>query len=1218
MSGRGQDETAEETDANAATQLPDDTADNPDDGDKAVDSTKSYPASPADSDAEAEADADADADADSDADTVEAESRPDELESVAADGETVSAPPAGAAPRDADAERDAAQLPVVAKTNYTIIEEHDRGGLGRIMRARDKRTGRIVAIKEILEGRSAAAERFAREALITANLQHPAIVPVYEVGQWESNEPFYAMKLVSGESLAAAMKKRKTTNARLGMLSHIIAVADAMAYAHSEGVIHRDMKPSNVLVGSFGETVVIDWGLAKRLTDGDSVDGSEEKESAPDTESTDSNLTRAGSVMGTPAYMSPEQGSGENVDERTDVYAIGAMLYHLLTGKRPFSDSKSVDELLAELVAGPPKPITDYVDDVPADLVAIANKAMAHNREDRYRTAGELADELRKFQNGKLVAAHSYTTWQLVQRWLLRHKIPVAIAGVALLVVAVVGTISIKRVLDARDHADAQTKIAKQATQQAVTRLASLYAEQGRQALRAERHDEAAAYLSKAYSLNVDTPGLRTMLARAMSTLDRRASTVHIKTAGGLGGIRFARKGTRLLTNTGKGLVVWDSNTGAKVATLEGAPKGVNGFTVSPDGSMVAAIDTANTLRVWSTKDWKPMWAIRGTESKPNKHPVFSDDSSLVAIATFGRGVDIFEARTGAAKGWLLEPKAMSVAFSVDDTRVLVGSLDATAQLHVWDRKSQERVKTIDAGVVAVLTIKPVANNQVLTITGEKFQHWDITSGKKLAELEAPGGSYSDISLSPSKTSAVVWAGDGTAIIWDTKDATRSATYAGRHKGAVISAGMSGDGLYVYTRGREGIVAIRDRMTGAVTTTVAAPLGQKLGAAMDQHRHRIATVNSRHHVAIVDYSYRPRFVRGTSYHSRISGLDVSADGTRAVATGMTPSNALFTIGKKPHVLRKDAKEPVYARLAKRGERIALAGADGKLFTYNTANGKQMATWQISNKYLAISDDGRWVASEANDGRVAVWSTDKGELSWSKKPFKSTAYSFVFSPDGKVLAATSVLGEAAVFNVATGAPTLLKKHEQRAIALSFSRDSSRVAVVSDDRVARISDASSGRELYTLTGKVVTVGFSDKHIAGGNLDGSVSLFDVKTGKRVSSWKAGNTGLVLTEFDQSGGRLLTSPLNGPVRIWDTRTNGQVAELPGHQGPGIRAKFLGAGDRVIAQGTSDSFHRIWDVSIEKRSAEAIDKRIKCLGLYRLDGDKMVSNEPDKTKCTK
>src|SRR5579872_6499550 len=205
---------------------------------------------------------------------------------------------------------------------YHIMGEHGRGGLGRVSRAHDRELGRDIAIKELISRNPVDEIRFLREALITARLEHPGIVPVHEAGRWPDGTPFYAMKLVAGRSLRDLIAERKTVDERIGLLHHVIAVADAIAYAHGRNIIHRDLKPANVIVGEFGETVVIDWGLAKDLsaTEEPAIGG------GPFRAHHDEGLTSAGTVLGTPAYMAPEQSRGESVDQRADVFAIGAML----------------------------------------------------------------------------------------------------------------------------------------------------------------------------------------------------------------------------------------------------------------------------------------------------------------------------------------------------------------------------------------------------------------------------------------------------------------------------------------------------------------------------------------------------------------------------------------------------------------------------------------------------------------------------------------------------------------------------------------------------------------------------------------------------------------------------------------------------------------------------------------------------------------------------
>ncbi|HEX4457899.1 MAG TPA: serine/threonine-protein kinase, partial [Polyangia bacterium] len=236
-------------------------------------------------------------------------------------------PPKGAVVQDDDK--------AGSSSRYVVVEEFARGGLGRILKAYDERLDRPVAIKEMLESGDSAVlrERFERETAITARLQHPAIVPIYDAGKRAGGPPFYVMKLLSdNRTLGQAIAQASSLKERLSLLPNAIAVADAIAYAHSLDIIHRDIKPSNVLLGPFGETVVIDWGLAKELSRAappDPLLTTPYRNAAPD-------VTSIGSVMGTPHYMAPEQARGESVDARADVYSLGAMLYHVLCGAPPF------------------------------------------------------------------------------------------------------------------------------------------------------------------------------------------------------------------------------------------------------------------------------------------------------------------------------------------------------------------------------------------------------------------------------------------------------------------------------------------------------------------------------------------------------------------------------------------------------------------------------------------------------------------------------------------------------------------------------------------------------------------------------------------------------------------------------------------------------------------------------------------------------------------
>jgi tetratricopeptide (TPR) repeat protein len=302
---------------------------------------------------------------------------------------------------------------------------------------------------------------------------------VYGRGRVVDGRPFYVMKHVSGRPLDRAIAETTTAAQRLALLPNVIAVTEAIAYAHSEGVIHRDLKPANILVGNYGETVVIDWGLAKDRADS----GDETADASPFRSSADA--TAVGKVMGTPAYMPVEQARGEPLDERADVYALGAILYHLLSGRPPYYQEGETgiawESLLARALSKPPEPLPS--EGLPPDLLAIVNRAMARERTERYASAGELAQDLRRFQTGQLVGAHRYSTWQLFRRWARRHRGPLAVAGIAMVVIVVLSVLGVRRIVEERDRAEANAEKAENLVDFMMTDLQPRLEEIGKLAL---------------------------------------------------------------------------------------------------------------------------------------------------------------------------------------------------------------------------------------------------------------------------------------------------------------------------------------------------------------------------------------------------------------------------------------------------------------------------------------------------------------------------------------------------------------------------------------------------------------------------------------------------------------------------------------------------------------------------------------------------------------
>ncbi|MFO0755782.1 MAG: serine/threonine-protein kinase [Byssovorax sp.] len=333
---------------------------------------------------------------------------------------------------------------------YVPGAEIARGGMGRILAAEDRLLGRRVALKTLRRDSEGLARRFRREQRITARLQHPAIVPIYDAGTFAGGEPFFAMRLVKGESLDRTAAQAATLEARLRLLPAVIGVVDAVAYAHGEGVVHRDLKPQNVLVGPFGEVVVVDWGLARET----GAEAETAEKAITDTaavEAGEPEATRAGDVVGTLAYMAPEQARGRSADERSDVYGLGAILYHVLAGAPPHAERTASSA--GEGALDRPAPLAERIADLPADLATIVERAMAEDPAARYPSARELAEDLKRWQAGRLVAAHRYSTAERLRRFVRRYRAPLLVAATSLILLVTLGGLALRRIVDERASA---------------------------------------------------------------------------------------------------------------------------------------------------------------------------------------------------------------------------------------------------------------------------------------------------------------------------------------------------------------------------------------------------------------------------------------------------------------------------------------------------------------------------------------------------------------------------------------------------------------------------------------------------------------------------------------------------------------------------------------------------------------------------------------------
>lgn len=315
-------------------------------------------------------------------------------------------------------------------SNLIDLVQHDRGGLGVVYRGVDEKLNRNVAIK-FIQPRHAhnqdLNQRFLQEAEITGRLDHPGVVPVYALGQTDAGQPFYSMRFIRGESLDSQIKRFHESKSELGlgeqrlrmrqMLGNLISVCRTIAYAHTRGIVHRDIKPQNIMLGKYGETLVVDWGLALpigrdpkfRVTDETTLRPILESELKPDM------------GEGTPVYMSPEQASGQRtISPASDIYSLGVTLYKLLTGELAFDGSTPM-EIRSKIMAGEFEPPQTHAPSLSRSLQSICLKAMSLAPHDRYETATELANDLESWLAENRVLAHTYSRRERIWNWCRRH-----------------------------------------------------------------------------------------------------------------------------------------------------------------------------------------------------------------------------------------------------------------------------------------------------------------------------------------------------------------------------------------------------------------------------------------------------------------------------------------------------------------------------------------------------------------------------------------------------------------------------------------------------------------------------------------------------------------------------------------------------------------------------------------------------------------------------
>jgi WD40 repeat protein/tRNA A-37 threonylcarbamoyl transferase component Bud32 len=1033
---------------------------------------------------------------------------------------------------------------------FEVLRRHAEGGLGAVFVARDRELNREVALKEIRgewADQPVSRARFLLEAEVTGGLEHPGIVPVYALGAYPDGRPFYAMRFIRGRSLREALRAfhaaeqagRDPGERRLalrGLLGPFVATCNAVAYAHSRGVIHRDLKPDNVMLGAYGETLVVDWGLAKVVGRPETADDLPRTLRPAHGEP----LTQAGAVVGTPAYLSPEQADGraDEAGPATDVYGLGATLYALLTGKPPVQDRDPFAILVKVRRGDWPRP-RQVKADIPPALEAVCCKAMALRPEQRYSGALELAADVEHWLAGEPVSAWREPWSATALRWLGRHRTLVTAAastGVLLLLALAVGL----ALATAAENRERGLKIQEQIARDEA-RQERDEAKRQRDAVRRALYVDRMTLVPRAWDLH-DPGRVRELLAPfeviAEGQEDVRGWEWHYwdrlchqellslsGPAAGVWAVAFRPDGG--LTSAGpEGVRVWDLAAGQGRDAPASPGKTQAGCAVSPDGRRASGYED-DCLTVWEVATGQVVSTVRlGADHGPGLGGVtFSPDGRLLLSSHFGGAAVVRDAGSGKLLCTLPGPRqVLSAAFTPDGRCLATGEADGS--LRVWDPGTARVLHHLQGPGRTPATCLAFSPDGAWLAWGDpngNVEVRDSAGGRSAFRVKGHAGSVTALSFSPDGARLASAGEDKMIRIWDVRGGKGLLGLVG-HADVVVGVSFSPDGRRVASAGADRSIKVWD--TRGHPEPLALTGGSPAVSAAFDEAGRPLVFSPHGLVLRWDPFDGPRAMR------------VNVGEAFPAAGAIGPGGRLFAVvrndgtirvhdahdGRLLHALagHRDGKGPGAGRLdtvlafAPDGRLASARGATVKV--WDAAGGREVCTLEGNQEdevtSLAFSDDGQLVAAGTKEGSVTVWDcpTCREVHRLSPEPFRPDKghrglfavatlipiRGVAFSPDGRHLAWG--LGNAVKLwdRTAGQQPLSLIGHSGEVSGVSFSPDAKRLASCGEDRTVRVWDPTRGQEMLTLrdhAGAVRQVAFSPDgfRLAAAGRDGSVKVWD-----------------------------------------------------------------------------------------------------------------------------